>query len=92
MGGTRSVVGQSRFVRRDRMQHAEARNGMVSHIPLEEIRRHIPLEEILRIVARRLQSECLGTKSLRDIGRDYWPMVRRTLFSGRVLLDDSLSW
>ncbi len=22
----------------------------------------------------------------------YWPMVRRTLFSGRVLLDDSLSW
>ena len=27
-----------------------------------------------------------------DIGRDYWPMVRRTLFSGRVLLDDSLSW
>jgi hypothetical protein len=23
---------------------------------------------------------------------DYWPMVRRTLFSGRVLLDDSLSW
>ena len=31
-------------------------------------------------------------ESLKDIGRDYWPMVRRTLFSGRVLLDDSLSW